>query len=106
MRLNIAAKIALGFTVAEYGKEIINNSYLAPSILGDLDDVGKWVGQAGEFIGPSELFYDVKIGIKDSQIYVWIILFSKNIGSIPIYLVVVGPAPNNWESKRISTVIE
>jgi hypothetical protein len=89
----LLAKIAYGFAVAEFGSGIIRDTYVLPSILGRTDDVGKWVGCAGESSDTTNKLHDIKIGVRNSQIYVWIRLFAMLRGATPEYLVVVGQAP-------------
>jgi len=94
----LLAKIAYGFAVANFGSGIIRDAYVLPSILGQTDDVGKWVGCAGESSDTTSYLHDIKIGVKNDQIYVWIRLFAMLRGVTPEYLVVVGQAPAHKSS--------
>lgn len=55
------AKIGLGFAVAKYGIDAFQEFYVLPAILGEREDVGRWVGTAEDKIMPIGKFhYDTR----------------------------------------------
>lgn len=83
------AKIGLGFAVAHYGIDNIEQIYVRPSILGQKDDVGRWVGTADDFqLDVGKFFHHIQLSILNSDLIVRIKLFA--LFNVPEYLVVVG----------------
>jgi hypothetical protein len=88
----LLAKIALGFAVAVYGPRVIEHAYIRRSILGQSEDIGRWVGCINQQSPKSNVLHEVRLGIqRDNNIYASIRLFARY--GTPEYLVIVGPAP-------------
>ncbi len=85
------AKIGFSFAVGELGIDSFKEVFVIPSILGKIDEIGRWVG-----IGDSEpskyenLLHRVSIGIfpETKLLYATVQLFANS--DTPSYLVVVG----------------
>jgi hypothetical protein len=89
----LLAKIAYGFAVAHFGINILNNNYIISSILGKLDDSGKWVGSNNLVPSSRQNLHEIELSIEKNDIYIKIRLFTNFGPSIPEYLVIVGRAP-------------
>lgn len=94
----LLAKIAYGFAVYLYRASIINGAYVLPSIRGQRDDLGMWVGNVSEFppgtwnLQATSNLHQIRLGIDaNHNILASVWLFAK-FGA-PEYLVIVGPAP-------------
>jgi len=88
----LLAKIALGFAVAAYGPRVIERAYIRQAILGESEDIGKWVGCISRPPAAANVLHEVKLGIgRDNNIHASVRLFAQY--GTPEYLVVVGPAP-------------
>jgi len=88
----LLAKIALGFAVAKYGSRVIEHAYIRRAILGQSEDIGKWVGCISRSSTATNLLHEVTLSVgKDNNIYAYVRLFAKY--KTPEYLVVVGPTP-------------
>lgn len=83
------AKIGLGSVVAKYGINNLEQIYIRPSILGQKDDIGRWVGTAGDLqLDVGKFFHQIHLSIVNSDIIARIKLFA--LFNVPEYLVVVG----------------
>ncbi|MCX6741432.1 MAG: hypothetical protein NTY61_03490 [Candidatus Parcubacteria bacterium] len=90
----LIAKIAYGFAVAEHGLEKIEDVYVLPAILNQIDDIGRWVGCDADFVAPvSEQDIYVSGELKGREIFVRVRIFNK-LKEAPTYLVVVGKLKN------------
>jgi hypothetical protein len=88
----LLAKIALGFAVAVYGPRVIEHAYIRRTILGQSEDIGKWVGCISRPSPAANVLHEVRLGVeRDNNIYASIRLFARY--GTPQYLVIVGPAP-------------
>ena len=90
----LLAKIAYGCAVAAVGCDLsrFEETYVLPVILGESDDVGRWVGGLGNDQTPpeSDLHY-VKYYLDDGELRVHVRLFAQ-FGA-PEFVVVVGRVP-------------
>lgn len=79
-------KIAYGFAVLKYGVDAFEEVYVLPSLLGKVDDVGRWLGS----FPPETSNEDIRVGFseKNKEVLVDIRLFGKL--PVPTYVVVVG----------------
>ena len=83
------AKIAYGFSVAYLGVENLEEVYILPAILGQKDDVGRWVGTAEDIhLDIGKFLHHIELAIINEEIIVRIKLFA--LFNVPEYLVVVG----------------
>jgi len=83
------AKIAYGFSVAYFGMENLEEVYVLPAILGQKDDVGRWVGTAKDIrLDIGKFLHHIELTIINEEIIVRIKLFA--LFNVPEYLVVVG----------------
>lgn len=89
----LLAKMAYGFAVDQYGVDIIDQAYILPSIMGQVNDVGKWVGCIGDSQPIFNRNHYFMGSIQNGDIYVIIKLFACFPGNSPDYLVIVAPAP-------------
>lgn len=88
----LLAKIALGFAVAAYGARIIEHAYIRRAILGESEDIGKWVGCISRSAPVANVLHEVRLTIqRDNNIHASVRLFARY--GTPEYLIVVGPAP-------------
>jgi hypothetical protein len=88
----LLAKIALGFAVAAYGAKIIKHSYIRRAVLGQSEDIGKWVGCFSRPAPEANVLHQVRLSIeRDNNIHAYVRLFARY--GTPEYLIVVGPAP-------------
>ena len=87
----LLAKIAYGFAIAHYGLDKIREVYVLPAIMGQLDDVGRWVGcKTTDLLGPSKNLHEIKLISVNEEIHCNLRLFSQL--NTPEYLVIVGRA--------------
>jgi len=83
------AKIGLGFAVAQYGIDNLEQIYVRPCILGQKDDVGRWVGTADDLqLDVGKFLHHIHLSIVNSDLIARIKLFA--LFNVPEYLVVVG----------------
>jgi hypothetical protein len=83
------AKIAYGFSVAYLGMENLEEVYVLPAILGQKDDVGRWVGTAKDIrLDIGKFLHHIELAIINEEIIMRIKLFA--LFNVPEYLVVVG----------------
>jgi len=88
----LLVKIAYGFSIAYYGIEKLKKVYIVPTILGEKDDVGRWVGCATDTVlSVGKYLHQVQLDEYKGDIIVRIKLFS--LFNVPEYIVVVGPIP-------------
>lgn len=86
------AKIAYGFAIKEFGLSIRDNAYVLNTILGDSEDIEKWVGCSGKRQDKTNNLHEIRLSVENSNICAYIRLFSS-VAVSPEYLVIVGPAP-------------
>jgi hypothetical protein len=83
------AKIGFGFAVARFGLSNLSEIYVIPAILGQKDDVGRWVGCPKDMhMEVGKFFHKIDISEINKEIVARIKLFA--IFPVPEYLVVVG----------------
>jgi hypothetical protein len=85
------AKIAYGFTVAAVHGDLsqIEETYVLPAILGQANDIGRWVGCGDESSSvPWNQTHSVRFTVENGVVYVYVRLFAYL--NTPGYLVVVG----------------
>jgi len=83
------AKIAYGFTVLSLGLEHIADRYVLPALLGEMSNIGRWVGcDRASPLGPSTGLHAVTLRMEDKEIHVMVRLFAQ-FGA-PEYHVVIG----------------
>ncbi len=71
------AKIAYGFAVAFVGLDNFEKVYLVPTILGQKDDAGRWVGCANDLkLDVGKYFHHVDVSIVNREVIVRIKLFA------------------------------
>lgn len=88
------SKIALGFSIAEFGYTNFESFYVRDIILGMKDDIGHWVGTADDCIfGIDDAVYKIKVVRHANVIICRIKLFA--LLQVPEYLVVVGKLKSN-----------
>ncbi len=83
------AKIGFGFAVGVFGVEAFEEVFVRPCILGEKDDVGRWVGcpkEESAWDGAS--MHHVNIGTAGNEVDAAVRLFATHGG--PEYRVVVG----------------
>lgn len=86
------AKVAYGFTVLSLGLEHIADRYVLPALLGEANNIGRWVGCDGSSpLGPSSGLHAVTLRMEGKEIHVLVRLFAQ-FGA-PEYHVVVGRIP-------------
>lgn len=83
------AKIAYGYSVANHGIDNIKEVYVLPAILGNKDDIGRWVGCPKENLITEKDLHIIKGYILDKEIMIRIKLFAL-YDMIPEYIVIVG----------------
>lgn len=89
------AKIAYGFSVANLGMENIEEVYVLPAILGQKDDVGRWVGTAKDVhLDIGKFLHHIELAIINEEIIVRIKLFA--LYNVPEYLVVIGKVAKHF----------
>jgi hypothetical protein len=85
----LLAKIAYGFTVAEFGLSKIEEAHVLPAILGKSDDVGRWVGCAADNrLAAGSHLHEIKLSVISGEIRGHVRLFAQF--NAPEYLVIVG----------------
>lgn len=85
------AKIIYAYAVAELGLDNIEEAFVIPAILGQKDDIGRWVGTIRREIEPKKgLLHRLKISIvREKQILLGEVqLFADSSG--PTYSIVIG----------------
>lgn len=88
----LIAKIAYGFAIRTFGPSIIDTSYVRPAILGQIDDVGRWVGCVSQHPPPkTSNLHEIKLSVTNDDIYVYVRLFANY--ETPEYLVITGRSP-------------
>lgn len=83
----MVAKIAYGFAIYQYGIERFREVFVLPSILGEVNDVGNWVGCIDKKTDGTNYIH-LESGINKGQVVVHIRFFEKWNG--PTYVVLVG----------------
>lgn len=94
----VLAKIAYGWCVATYGLDAIETVHVLPAILGQRDDIGRWVGN------PSRTMLDGEKGLHvmecgvypNGQLAARVRLFAHF--QAPEYFVIVGQMTESWRS--------
>jgi len=85
----LLAKIAYGFAVANYGLGMFEEVYVLPAILGESDDIGRWVGHPTDnLISAGKHLHEIKLSVTKGEILAHVRLFLPF--NAPEYLVVVG----------------
>lgn len=85
----LIAKIAYTFVVADVGLDGIEAAYVLPSIVGQSEDIGRWVGCDGtEALTDPTYLHGVAMRVKDGEVIVRVRLFASY--GAPEYIVVVG----------------
>ena len=85
----LIAKVAYGMAIYKCGYDYFDTRYVVPCILGQRDDVGRWVGIAsGPFRNPGDSLHEVLLGLVRQEVRAYVRLFAKVGG--PEYLVVLG----------------
>lgn len=82
------AKIGLGFAVGQFGLDSFDDIYVRPTILGQKDDAGMWIGSAKDAILERDGLHIVKLLYHKGDVIARIRLFAMY--EVPEYLVVVG----------------
>ncbi len=83
------AKIGMGFAIGKYGIEAFEKFYVLPAILGELNDIGRWVGTAEDKIHLlKSSTYKINLTEVGNEVICRIKLFP--MFDVPEYLVVVG----------------
>ena len=85
----LIAKVAYGVAVADFGLDMIQEAYVLPAILGQSNDIGRWLGCDGstEIDNPTYL-HGVRMAVVNREIISSVRLFSHY--GAPEYVVVVG----------------
>jgi hypothetical protein len=87
----LVAKIAYGTLIMNFGLEAIDETFIVPGILGDRDDIGKWVGCDGQRImGKKYNLWSTRIEILQGLFLARVKLFVQADGTE--YIVVVDRA--------------
>ena len=90
------AKIAYGFTVANFGINNLEKVYVIPAILGKKDDVGYWVGSAKDNkLDTGKFLHHVDLTTLNREVIARVKLFA--IFDVPEYLVVVGRVSETYK---------
>ncbi len=84
--LRLLAKIAYGYAVLNYGLDGFNEIYALPIIMGETDEVDKWIGSEHSTIGDEEV--SIKLSKVGNDLVAKIRLFGKR--QVPTYVVVIG----------------
>lgn len=72
----LIGKIAYGMAVLKFGLDGIDESFLLPAIMGQSNDIGRWVGcMKNEILPQSDCLYSTFVTIKDGLIFTHIKLF-------------------------------
>jgi hypothetical protein len=84
------AKIGYGYAVLKLGLGRIKSNFVLPALLGNTQDIGKWVGcPSDHVVSPSKDGHFVKMEVtKDLEVHVFVRLFT--MFDTPEYIVVVG----------------
>lgn len=81
-------KVAYCFTIAALGFESLGECYVLPSILGDSEEIGTWLGCDGETHLNSSGFHSASISAVGQDVICRVRLFSRF--PVPEYVIVVG----------------
>jgi hypothetical protein len=85
----LIAKVAYGMAVYLGGYDVFETRYVVPCILGQRDDVGRWVGTApAPFHTPGKGLDEVSVFPVGQEVHAHVRLFAK--AGTPRYLVVLG----------------
>jgi len=85
----LLAKIAYGFSVAFFGINRLEKAYVIPAILGEKDDIGRWVGCAPDMqLSVGKFLHEINLAVINNELIVRVKLFA--LYDVPEYLVVVG----------------
>jgi hypothetical protein len=82
-------KVAYGVAIGQYGLENIAEVYVLNAIMGQSDDIGRWLGNDGQQLLRPEPFHAVGVSIVNGEIVCRVRLFGV---PAPEYIVVVGRA--------------
>lgn len=85
-------KVAYGFAISRIGLSSIEQAWVVPTILGQVDNVGMWMGCDGEQHLTSSYFHGMRLAIVGNEIHCRVRLFASF--NTPEYLVIVGTAVN------------
>ncbi len=81
------AKVAYGFAIYQFGLDAIDTTYVLPTIRGEKDDVGMWVGCCPSSVGNPDIFVEFSQN-QNKDLIVKLHLFGGL--QLPTYVVVVG----------------
>jgi hypothetical protein len=85
----LVAKMAYGYAVMVMGLRAIASAHVLPAILGDLTDIGRWVGSVeGKPVGPRTGLHALSLIVNGGEIHVFVRLFAQF--NMHEYVVVVG----------------
>jgi hypothetical protein len=84
----LVLKVAYGFAVATIGLSNIAEAWVVPTILGQTDNVGMWLGCDGDKRLSLAYFHGMSIAIVGNEIHCRVRLFANF--NTPEYLVIVG----------------
>ena len=85
------------------GYDGFDTRYVVPCILGQCDDVGRWVGTAsGPFRNPGAGLHETKVFAVRQEIRAYVRLYAKVGG--PEYLVVLGTRASITESPELASL--
>ena len=87
----LVAKIAYGFAVDCFGASIVHDDYVLPSLLGQAEDIGRWVGCVDETPAATNNLHEISVSVKNGDVCAYVRLFAY-YPVAPQYLVVVAPA--------------
>lgn len=90
------AKIAYGWSVATYGLDSIAKVHVLPAILGQRDDIGRWVGNPSKTMLEAEKgLHVMECGVyPNGQLAARVKLFADF--QTPEYFVIVGQMTDSW----------
>ncbi|HEV2339639.1 MAG TPA: hypothetical protein VGT05_02600 [Patescibacteria group bacterium] len=84
--LKLLAKVAYGYAVLYYGLDVFDKIYALPIIMGQTDEVDRWIGSEKSSIGNEEV--SIVLHQTGKDLIAKIRLFGKR--EVPTYIVVVG----------------
>ena len=73
------AKVAYGFAVGRVGLDEIEDAYVLPAILGERQDVGRWVGcdVGGETLNNEDGLHEIGLVLRGQMLHVVVRLFAQ-----------------------------
>lgn len=80
------AKIAYCMAIYQFGIDAFESVYVLPSILGQKDDIGKWLGSLPTTTGEADIY--ISFDVVEKNLMAKLRLFGKS--PVPTYIVVVG----------------